>query len=403
MIGGEFTCGLPPSLGIIRTVSIELPLHLEARRRKERPAFALASRALRDALVAGSAQPVAAVLGEATLERPEVSPGDVLFAGHIHGVSGLLARLPGVPEPLCEGLRADVEGLTARAARVREDLARLGERAAARGLPFVPLKGGVLAFERYPAPELRPTADIDLLAPPGSFEGWAELLNEERYALQTRGRNDSVFARPGARTPVDFREHPDNPCPVELHRRLETRLLGRSIDLTERYLADLREARVVGQPARVPSDRLLFLHLLVHAGPVLVGRGARLIQLHDLGVVRPGAADAPLAVELLGEAAWGLASLAARGYPGTLPGSFLEALPSPPADRLRRWLAPPGLLDGSRERTLLVLSELGLCASLGDRLARIADALPETSFLARAYGRGGPGALARYYRDRITR
>ena len=210
MIGGEFTCGLPPSLGIIRTVSIELPLHLEARRRKERPAFAIASRALRDTLVEGSARPVAAAL-----ERPGVEPGDVLFAGHIHGVSGLLARLPDVPGSLREGLRGDVEGLTARAARVREDLSRLGERAAARGLPFVPLKGGVLAFERSPAPELRPTADIDLLAPPGSFAGWAELLREERYALQTRTR--------GCRTRINLRAS----LPLGRHRgRRHTKPLG---------------------------------------------------------------------------------------------------------------------------------------------------------------------------------
>lgn len=378
-------------------MSIELPLHLEARRRKERPSFAAATRALRDALVAESSEPVARSLVSG------VSPDDVLFAARIHGVSGLLARLPDLPGALGGELSIDVERLAARAARLAEDLSRLGERAGRKGLPFVPLKGGILAFSRYADPSLRPLADLDVLAPPGTFEAWTELLLEEGYEVRTRGERDWVLARPGARRPDDFREHPDNPRPVELHRSLAVRLLGRTVDVTPRYLAGLAPSTVLGQPALVPPDGVLFLHLLVHAGPALGGRGVRLIQLHDLGLVRPGRAEAAPARELLGEAAWGLSALAARALPGTLPATYLEALPSPSARRLRRWLARPGLADGTRERTVLLLSELGLCASLGDAAGRIGDAWPESTFVSRAYGGAGAGSFLRYYRDRVSR
>ena len=121
-------------------MSIDVALQLEGRRRREKPGFRLFSHALRDSLAAGTASPVRLALeGGGSVE-------DALFAARIHGVSGLLSRLPDLPASLEEGLADDLARLTARAARLREDLARLGERAASRGLPFVPLKGGLLAF-----------------------------------------------------------------------------------------------------------------------------------------------------------------------------------------------------------------------------------------------------------------
>lgn len=377
-------------------MSIDVALQLEGRRRRERPAFRHFSQALREALASGSASPVGRALEDAG------SAEDALFAARIHGVSGLLARLPDLPGALEEGLTGDLLRLSSRAERLREDLSRLGERAAARGLPFVPLKGSLLAFDRYPDAALRPAADLDLLAPGGSFDAWTELLVGEGYELTARGRKDWVFARPSARTPDDFREHPDNPRPVELHRSLEVRLLGRTVDLTSRYVAGLRETRVAGIPALAPPDDLLWLHLLVHAGPALVGRGVRLIQIHDLRLAPPGPGVGVLAVDVLGEAAWGLATLAERTLPGTVPSAVLDSLPPPAARRRARWLDRPGLWDGTRERTVLVMSEIGLCAGPRAALARVVDALPEGSFLSRAYGRVGPGSLLRYYRDRIS-
>ncbi len=378
-------------------MSIDVTLQLEGRRRRERPGFRLFAHALRDSLAVGTASPVGrALVGGGSVE-------DALFAARIHGVSGLLSRLPELPASLEEGLADDLARLTARGARLHEDLSRLGERAAARGLPFVPLKGSLLAFDRYADPALRPAADLDLLAPEGSFDAWTELLVGEGYEVTTRGRKDWVFARPGARTPDDFREHPDNPRPVELHSSLEVRLLGRTIDLTSRYVASLRDARVVGSPARAPDDDLLWLHLLVHAGPALVGRGVRLIQIHDLRLAPPGPAAAVRAVQVLGEAAWGLCALAEKALSGSIPPGLLDSLPAPGARRRVRWLGRPGLWDGTRERAVLLMSEIGLCEGAGAALARVVDALPEGSFLSRAYGRVGPGALVRYYRDRISR
>src|SRR5262249_33536047 len=150
------------------------------------------------------------------------------------------------------------------------------------GLPFIPLKGSFLAQQRYGDASLRPAADVDLLAPDdASYDAWTRLLAADVYELETESARDRVFQRRDTRPPASFAEDADSPRPVELHRRLEVRLLGRSVDVTEPYVRGLSGGSLLGEPALLPSDGALALHLLVHAGPALVGRGVRLVQLHD--------------------------------------------------------------------------------------------------------------------------
>jgi len=379
---------------------IQLELHLEGRRRKRRPAFAAVSRAAARALAARRLEPLAEALP--ACQDPEE---DVLFAARIHGVSALLASFEGgaaLPEALRSGLSADRARGAARAQRLGEDLQRLGALAARAGLPFAPLKGSILAFQRYPDPAERPCADLDLLATDGSFDAWSRLLVEAGYSVQTESARDRVFLNPGARVPDSFAEHPDSPRQVELHRHLATKLLGRVVDVTPRYAARLRPGTLAGEPALLPDDGALALHLLVHAGPDLVGRGVRLLQLHDFTTISLPPALAGEATALLGEAAWGLGTLIQRALPTALPADLVAALPPPPPRRRRAWLSRPGLMTGEEERTLLVLAEAPLCASLPELWRRVADALPQRSYLDRAYGARNPlSRLARYYRDRF--
>jgi len=328
----------------------------------------------------------------------------------MHGISGLLSALadlePSVPsESLSAELRAERERIGWRGDRLLEDLAALGRRAAAEGLALVPLKGSYLAPERYRDLSLRPAADIDLLARDDEFDAWSRLLLDEGYERQAESADVSVFSKRSFRSPDGFAEHPDNPRPVELHRRLRFRLLGRVHDFTGLYLGETREARSVdGIAALFPGERALALHLLVHAGPALVGRGLRLLQLHDFSVLSLDAACGELAVERLGEAAWGLSALLVRAWPGLLPEAFLSAFENAAprsTTRRRRWLSRPGLLTGEAERSVLVLAEAGLCKTPSDLARRLVHALPEGSFLDRAYGQRGFSAFARYYADRI--
>lgn len=381
-------------------MTLHLPLHLEARRRKEEPSFAAASRAIAETVNRRALGPLVAA-------RLDVE--DVLFAARIHGVSGLLASLLDSEReegPLVRGLRQDREALRARGERLRADLFELGRSGARVGLPFVPLKGTYLFAARYEEPAHRPMADLDLLALPGSFEAWTRVLADLGYDLVTKGFKDWVFERPGSRTPTDFAEHQDNPRPVELHFGLPVRLLGRTADVTSRYRSGLGETTLLGVPALVPGDDLLALHLLVHAGPALVGRGARLIQLVDFSKLRVTREAPALFRDVLGrEVAWGLTRLLDRPFPGALPPELLSDLSEgePPASRRRLWESRPGLLTGEEERRTLVLAELPLCDSIASRLGRVKDSLPEGSFLTRAYGRRGLASFVRYYRDRVAR
>lgn len=390
-------------------MTLDLALHLAGRKRKRDPLFGALSRAAAAALSARSLRPLA----EAVSER-RASVDDVLFMAQIHGVSGLLDALAsedgadGLPEEHRDALRRERAATGARAERIAEEVRRLGERASRLGLPFIPLKGTFLATERYRDASLRPTADIDLLTPGTSFPGWSRLLAEEGYSLAAESFKNQVFDRPGARAPAGYGEHADNPRPVELHERLRERFVGRVVDFTDLYLEDAREGTLLGGlPALVPGPRGLAAHLFAHAAPAAVGRGLRLVQLADLShlAAEDGAADAVAA--LLGEAAWGLASLFERELPGALPRALAEALTrnAPGPMRRRAWLARPGLMTGDQEGAILLLAELRLCRTKREALQRVLDALPEPSVLRNLYGARTRAeravALVRYYWDRF--
>lgn len=380
-------------------------LHLEAKRRRSDPLFGLLTRAAGAALAQDDIGPLADAVAAAG-----AADGDALFMARVHGISGLLARLSErsparLGESLHAALAAERAAIGERGARLAEDVAALGRRAERAGLPFAPLKGAVLAPTRYRDLSLRPAADVDLLAPDGTFEAWRRALSEAGYREAGRTLKHATFVRDGGRVPDGFGEHPDNPRPVDLHDAIREPMLGRIVDVTEAVTARLTAGTLHGVPALLPDDDALLIHLLLHAGPHAIGRGVRLVQLADLGLLRTGRESPRAAGGALGEIAWGVAQLAARSLPGCLPAPFLEGLSShAPSDARRHaWLSRPGLLTGEAEETWLLWAEMPLCATPRDALRRVAAALPERVALAELYGAGlpYPAALARYVWDRI--
>jgi hypothetical protein len=61
-------------------------------------------------------------------------------------------------------------------------------------------------------------------------------------------------------------------------------------------------------------------------------------------------------------------------------------------------------MTGEAEKTVLVLAEARLCKGPRELAARALQALPDRTFLDRAYGAGAalPLRLVRYYRDRLA-
>lgn len=346
------------------------------------------------------------------VERSGATAEEVLFVSRVHGVAGLLARLGQrdghLPAALLRELVSERERIRERSEALSSDLRAIAGAASEAGLPLVPLKGAVLGPLRYGDPSLRPAADLDLLAEERDLHRWERLLAGLGYESVAATPRDAVFRRPGERVPSGFEERPDNPRPVELHRHVGVRLLGRAVDPTPAYRSRLRAGELPGiGGALLPDDDALLLHLLVHLAPAAVGRGARLLQLHDLSLLSPSPRAASLLLDVLGEAAWGLSNLVDRSFPGALPQELVSALASsrPPERRARAWLSRPGLRTGAEERRLLVLAELPLCATWGERVSRVRDAVPAGALLDRTYG-GAPGRLrrlGRYAADRLGR
>lgn len=399
------------SVGYVRrmALTVESPaaLRREARRRMEEPRFARLTLAAAASLSGGTTLPLAE---EAS--RTGATAEELLFLARVHGVAGLLSRLEegaGVlPSALRRELAAERVRIGERAEALAADLRAIASAASEEGLDLVPLKGSVLGPVFYRDPSLRPAADLDLLADDGDVARWERLLGSLGYERAAETSRDIVFRRPEERVPTGFEERPDNPRPVELHRHLGVRLLGRTVDPTPSYRSRVAAGTLPGiGRALLPDDDALLLHLLVHLAAAAVGRGARLLQLHDLSLLSPSPGAPSLLTGVLGEAAWGLAHLVVRSLPAALPPSLVAALEAsrPPEQRASVWLSRPGLQTGTEERRLLVLAELPLSATWADRLGRLRDAIPEGALLDRTYG-GGTGRLrriARYLADRLGR
>lgn len=292
-------------------------------------------------------------------------------AALVHGVAPLLAdRLGGGPAwpRLDRGLRGylaeQLDLNSRRMALILADLAEIQRAASAAGVELLPLKGAALAASYYPAPGLRPMADLDLLVRPADERRLAATMAELGFALVEATPRHRTYHR-GARRVASYEgEHPENPRCVEVHTGVAEHLRGMQMDLTDALWADCSSddrpspALVLGRTgkglppgrarygAALPAPGALLQHLLIHTCHNLFSRRLRFIQLYDLALVAPRLDDDAWAALLAraratGEGRMFYAPLAlAERYLGPLaPAEVMGALASAAPALLRRRLA----------------------------------------------------------------
>jgi putative nucleotidyltransferase-like protein len=143
-------------------------------------------------------EPVRAALRGEAGGWPATLTGDEVRTLVEHGIAPLLYSGAQVPQLRAEAMRsAAVEPL--RADDLREVLAGL----AAHGVEALILKGSALAYEIYPAPELRPRSDCDLLIAEDAIEAMREAMREAGFRENAasgdeHGNRQSTFVRAGA-------------------------------------------------------------------------------------------------------------------------------------------------------------------------------------------------------------
>lgn len=321
-------------------------------------------------------------------------------AALVHGVAPLLAdRLGGGPawQRLDPGLRGylaeQLELNTRRTALMLADLGEIRRAAAAAGASVLPLKGAVLAASYYPAPGLRPMADLDLLVRPADEQRLAATMAELGFTLVEATPRHRTYHRGELRVASYEGEHPENPRCIEVHTGVAEHLRGMQLDLTDVLWANRSSGdraspafrtslpgcdqgpTTKDQPLRSPSgpgpsafgpgqtgkglpagstryvDTLpgpgaLLQHLLLHTCHNLFNRRLRFIQLYDLALVAPRLDDGDWAALLAqaretGEARMFYAPLAlAERYLGPLaPAAVREELAAATPQSLRHQVA----------------------------------------------------------------
>lgn len=172
--------------------------------------------------------------------------------------------------------------------RFHEELHDILALLARHGLEVMPLKGAVLSVMYYDDPACRPMSDLDLLLPPSQLEKATYLLTQLGYEQESRNWKHISLVKPSNRQVVSYdSEHPDNPRQVELHGYCQEMFAGPKVDLTAGMWASSTPGTLLGQPVRLPHPDWLWLHLLLHTSGNIWGNRLRLMNLVDLGQLRP--------------------------------------------------------------------------------------------------------------------
>lgn len=249
-------------------------------------------------------------------------PAAVLDLAAAHGVVGLLPD----DGPAREAVVAARRGTMASLARALSDLALLRDCLATAEVPWVLVKGAVLAHELYPRPDVRPFADADVLVPP-------DMLGLVLEQLQSAGgtclvRNWTLMSELGlAELPVRM---PAGTL-VDLHWSLVNRASVRAaVRLPTRELLDGARVTRALAGARTLDDVSGFVHVAWHC---TYNGAVRLLWLCDVELA--AARVLARAVEVrrrAEEAGVGLAvavavDRAAHVFPGGAAAQLASALP----------------------------------------------------------------------------
>ena len=198
---------------------------------------------------------------------------DHRVVGHLYGA---LAGVADVPADVWAHVVSDVRGQVARHLRSLADLRFFGDVMAAADLPWLVVKGPVVAEQLYAQPELRTYGDLDLIVPAAAFGDAVRAL--EREGAEVIDRNWRLLVREGRAqlhlvlafgTLADLHWH-------VLNQRWLRRSFTISMDdlFSRRQLVD---AGGVWTPTLDGVDTLL--HLCVHAA---LSGGNRLSWLSDI-------------------------------------------------------------------------------------------------------------------------
>ncbi|MCA9977893.1 MAG: nucleotidyltransferase family protein [Anaerolineales bacterium] len=207
---------------------------------------------------------------------------------YLHVTLPETAVYPQLPPFLQTWLAEQYDMNRQRLQRMRAELAEIVQQTRQAGIPLMPLKGSILAWQYYPQPWLRPMADLDILIRPADRQGMIAILQRLGYCFDPGDSNEHaqhmVFKNPGAAVVSLSGEHPDNPRPVEVHWALRKGAWGdiSSCDFTEQMWATATET---AEGTWQPTVTVLAEYVAFHASYHLLFRSGRLIHLLDLALL----------------------------------------------------------------------------------------------------------------------
>jgi hypothetical protein len=204
------------------------------------------------------------------------------LAGEAHGSPG--ARI-GEGAAAFLAYLADCHAMnTERMALWQVELEGLLHEAGRLGVPLVALKGAAVLPFVWPAPALRPTSDIDLLARSSDHNALDDACRRRGWTFQGENPRHRTWylARLGLDAKSDIGEHPAQPLRLEVHFHATQTFLGLRHDATEALWRDATRQRVGSAMMLVPDPVHTFEHMLMHTAFDLAKRATRMIKLEDL-------------------------------------------------------------------------------------------------------------------------
>lgn len=194
------------------------------------------------------------------------SPGEAAYLFELTRIGPLaefcLARAAAEPPAMAVQLARLSRRQTLHALSQARGLVRAAGLLRDAGIECIALKGAALAFRDYPAPQLRPLRDIDLLVRPDEAEAAQALL------LSHPGYRKPAWAGPYG---IDYGhqlpeiEDQDNAVVIEIHHRLNARGWAGEPHLLEAMWCSDETIELLGTTVRVPTTQANLLHLIEHA------------------------------------------------------------------------------------------------------------------------------------------
>lgn len=273
----------------------------------------------------------------------DTDPAALVRAATFHGVAPalhlVLRGVEPVPEELAHDLERAYHGSAAFHLGALEDVAYLDETLGAAGVPWLVLKGPVLAQLYYGGPDVRPYSDLDVLVAPAAIGDAVEALErngsrvDETWPILPGGPTGEISAQLPSGRWLDLHWHIVN----------QPRLRRRLAVAVPPLFARAREVALGRTAARTLSAADTLAHLSLHG---CTSGADRLVWLKD--IVQCMQVEGPACAEHVEvSAGWGTSLMAAvcvqrawgvlgRGVPPDL--ASLVPRPSP-------WLASARLVD----------------------------------------------------------